>query len=152
MSPATLWSTKLACISYFVNRIHTYPVTKVNKEIETRTCQEILNSNGFHYINIIDRINNKKAKKPVKINRDHENKMKNWFSFIYSGTEVLFITRYLKKQNINITFRTSNTLSKYLMKVFCKSANSELLNKCGVYKMWQLLCHVPGSYRYKFQD
>jgi hypothetical protein len=41
-------------------------------------------------------------------------------------------TRYLKKQNINITFRTSNTLGKYLKKAFCKSANSELLDKCGL--------------------
>jgi hypothetical protein len=99
--------------------------------METRTCQEILNSNGFHYINIVDRINNKKAKKPLKINRHQDNKTKKWFSFMYSGTEVLSITRYLKKQNINITFRTSNTLDVYLTKAFCKSANSELLDKCG---------------------
>jgi hypothetical protein len=54
---------------------------------------------------------------------------------VYSGTEVLYITRYFKKRNINITFRTSNTLGRYLTKAYRKSANSELLDKCGVNKL-----------------
>jgi hypothetical protein len=70
---------KLACVNYLVNRINTYPVTAISKEIETRTCQKILNANGFHYINIIDRINNKKAKNLLETNRDLENKMQKWF-------------------------------------------------------------------------
>jgi hypothetical protein len=41
----------------------------------------------------------------------------------------------LKKYNINIAFRTSNTLDRYLTKAICKSENNELLDKCGVYKL-----------------
>jgi hypothetical protein len=82
---------KLAYINYLVNRINIYPVTTIRKETETRTCQEILNSNGFHYINITDKIQKKNAKKPLETNKDQENKSQK--SFTYSGTEVLYITR-----------------------------------------------------------
>jgi hypothetical protein len=41
----------------------------------------------------------------------------------------------LKKYNINIAFRTSNTLGRYLKKAIYKSENSELLDKCGVCKL-----------------
>jgi hypothetical protein len=69
---------------------------------------------------VSSRLHNKKAKKPLKTNRDQENKTQKWFSFKCSGTEVLSISRYLKKQNINIAFRTSNTLGRYLRKRFAK--------------------------------
>jgi hypothetical protein len=51
---------KLAGINYLVNRIDTCPLTTSNIEMETGTCQQILNSNGYHHINIENRIRRQK--------------------------------------------------------------------------------------------
>jgi hypothetical protein len=48
---------------------------------------------------------------------------------------VLSIMRILKKHNINVAFRTFNTLGRHLMKAKCKSNDSDTVDKCGVCKL-----------------
>jgi hypothetical protein len=60
------------------------------------------------------------------------------FTYSYSGSEVLSVTRCVKKYNINIAFKTNtntfNTLGKVLTKGLRKSNDSDAFEKCGVYK------------------
>jgi hypothetical protein len=58
-----------------------------------------------------------------------------WATFTSSGSEVLSVTRCLKTYNINMTFKTSSTLGKFLTKGLRKSDNRDALEKCGVYKL-----------------
>jgi coproporphyrinogen III oxidase len=63
--------------------------------------------------------------------------VRKWATFTYSGSEVLSVTRCVKKY-INIAFKTNtntfNTLGKFLTKGLCKSNDSDAFEKCGVYK------------------
>jgi hypothetical protein len=42
----------------------------------------------------------------------NKNNIKKWSSFSYIGKEVMPIARILKKFNINVAFKTRNTLGK----------------------------------------
>jgi hypothetical protein len=75
---------KLAGVNYLVNRITSYLMAAIRKEREIRICQHILNSNGFHHINIADKMKEKAKKGPITYSTQKSQTQK-WASFTYSG-------------------------------------------------------------------
>jgi hypothetical protein len=62
---------------------------------------------------------------------------KRWSSFSYIGKEVMPIARILNKFNINVAFRTKNSLGKCLKHKSLEMdvGNSGKYDACGIYKM-----------------
>jgi hypothetical protein len=103
---------KYASINYLINRITTYPISKQNFDIEEQNINNLLKANGYHYLNATELIRYKQ----LHIN-DHKNKDKNinenhkkWAVFTYTGKDTGFVTKLFKEFNINISFRTNNTI------------------------------------------
>ena len=55
-----------------------------------------------------------------------------WPTFTYIGEETSFITNLFKKTNINIAYRTNNTIRRKLMH---KQQRTEVHSQSGVYKL-----------------
>jgi hypothetical protein len=69
------------------------------------------------------------------IGEDNKNNIKKWSSFSYIGKEVMPIARILRKFNINVAFKTRNTLGKWLRhkQVHSDVDNGEKHDTCGVW-------------------
>jgi hypothetical protein len=132
---------KLAGINYLVNRIAFYPIPVQEKEIETRISQQIINDNEYQHIDIAKLVKDRLLKSNSwcegNVGEDNKNNIKKWSSFSYIGKEVMPIARILKKFNINVAFKTRNTLGKWLRRkqVHSDVDNGDKYDTCGVYKL-----------------
>jgi hypothetical protein len=130
-------------INYLINRIITYPVTKKNVYIEEQNIKHLLKTTGYHYLNAKELIRHKQ----LHFN-DHNNKDKNknnnhkkWAVFACTVMDTRFITKLFKEFNLNISFRTNNTIENVLTK---QRLLRNQYDESGVY---ELKCHdCPGSY------
>jgi hypothetical protein len=130
---------KLAGINYLVNRIVAYPIPESEKENEICISQQIANNNGYLHIDVAKLVkdklknHNKRENKPEV---DNEAVTKKWSSLTYIGKQVNPIATTLRKFNVNVAFKSRNTLGKWLKH---KQANSntasEKYEACGVYKI-----------------
>jgi hypothetical protein len=130
---------KLAGINYLVNRIAFYPIPVWEQEKEIRISQQIVDNNGYQHIDIAKLVKDRlKSNSRCERNLDVDNKSitKKWSSFSYIGKEVMPIARTLRKFNINVAFKTRNTVGKWLKH---KHASPDVANgkyeACGVYKI-----------------
>jgi hypothetical protein len=132
---------KLAGINYLVNRIAFYSIPAQEKETETRICQQIINDNGYQHIDIAklikDRLSKSNIRRKENVGEHNKNNIKKWSPFSYIGKEVLPIARILKKFNINVAFKTRNTLAKWLRHKQSRSDddNGDKYDTCGIYKL-----------------
>jgi hypothetical protein len=132
---------KLAGINYLVNRIAFYPIPAYEKETETRICQLIINDNGYQHIDIAKLINDRLLKTNIRrednVGESNKININKWSSFSYIGNEVMPIARILKKFNIEVAFKTRNTLGKWLRHKQCRSGggNDDQYDTCGIYKL-----------------
>jgi hypothetical protein len=71
------------------------------------------------------------------VNNSKENlaKKKKWTSFTYIGKEVMPIARILNKYNINVSFKTSNSVGKCLKQRNMFVESNDKYDHCGVYKL-----------------
>jgi hypothetical protein len=134
---------KFAGINYLINRITTYPVTNQNIDIEEQTINHLLKINGYHYLNVKNLIQHKQLRanednnKAKNINKNHNK----WAVFTYVGKETRFITKLFKEFNVNISFRTRNTIENILTKQ--RSLRNQYVNS-GVYVLKSQNC--PSIY------
>jgi hypothetical protein len=93
-------------INYLINRITSYPITKCN----IITIDFLLKINGYQYPNTKKLIRHKQLSKQ----EDNNIKPKKWAVFTYTGKDTRFITKLFKEFNINISYRTRNTIGNIL--------------------------------------
>jgi hypothetical protein len=87
---------------------------------------------------VIDILNRQKRE---KIEEPTQEPKKKWVTFTYMGKETRYITKLFKKFNLNIAWRTINTLEQHL--TITKHKN-DIYDRCGVYKMKCMEC--GGAY------
>jgi hypothetical protein len=98
---------KLASINYLTNRLHSYPLSEQAKDTELNTIKTMLQNNQYKFTHIQQkpRINNDPKK--------HDSNTK-WATFTHTGREIKNITKVLKDANINIAYKTKNTIEHIL--------------------------------------
>jgi hypothetical protein len=111
---------KFAGINYLINRIITYPITNCNIDIEEQAINHLLKINEYHYLNVKNLIRRKQLRakedngkpKNKNLNKNHNK----WAIFACTSKDTRFITKLFKEFNINISFRTRNTIENILTK------------------------------------
>jgi hypothetical protein len=101
---------KWSGIAHLMNRLRTYPVE--NKLEEKNIIEHLLIANRFHQ-NVTDILNRQKQEKIEEEPTQEPNK-KEWVTFTYMGKETRNITKLFKKFNMNIAWRTTNTLEQHI--------------------------------------
>jgi hypothetical protein len=66
---------------------------------------------------------------------EDKNKVNKWASFTYAVTEVLSVTKLLKKHNIIIAYKTDSTVAKYLSNMKNDGSNLDAYDKIEIYKL-----------------
>jgi hypothetical protein len=119
---------KWSGIAYLISRLRTYSIE--NKLEEKNLIEHLLIANGFHQ-NVTDIL---KRQKQVKIEEEptQDPKKKKWVTFTYMGKETRCIAKLFKKFNLNIAWRTTNTLEQHLSTTKHKT---DIYDRCGVYKI-----------------
>jgi hypothetical protein len=121
---------KIAALRYFTNRLNTYPIEQTERINEKTIIQNIAHNNSFP-IHIINEL----LKKPPTQKRP-EQKTRKWATLTYYGKESYQISKIFKDTNVQITYKTRNTL-QYLQNQ--KPKHTNLYERSGVY---QLTCSV----------
>jgi hypothetical protein len=104
-----------------------------------------LKANGYHHLNIKNLIRHRQlhAKENNNINQNK------WAIFMYTGKETRFITKLFKEFNINISYRTRNTIGSILT----KKSNNNQNDESGVYgiKCQNCPCIYIGQMGHSFK-
>jgi hypothetical protein len=86
--------------------MHTYPISKGAKEAELNIIKSVLRNNEYDE-NITERPSHQMEEKTRK---DIQNLKTKGATFTYSGKEIRKITKLFHDTEINIAFRTQNTI------------------------------------------
>jgi hypothetical protein len=86
---------KLSGISYLVNRLYTYPITKKAKDTETDTIKNILYNNDYD-INLLNKQPPHQKKRKEYTHNDSQQQKTKWAIFTYSGKEIRTITKLFR--------------------------------------------------------
>jgi hypothetical protein len=100
---------KLSGINFLLNRIRTYPIKTEAKQTERDNIKNILQRNEYNA-----NLTEKTPTKSRKHNTHEEPKKAKWAIFTYCGREVRQITKIFKDKQLNIAFRTQNTIENIL--------------------------------------
>jgi hypothetical protein len=123
-------------ITYLIHRLTTYPHSETAQKHELQTITHILQVNHF-YSQQLNTLQNNMRKKKVQSTNNIDNPKIKWVLFICSHRELKTITKLLKASNINITFRTNNTIKNIL----------DTHPKSNIYKnsrIYQLKCQTSS--------
>lgn len=124
---------KLASFFSMIHRLVTLPLNKTNFQTELNIIKQIAINNGYSALTIDKILNKKLYKKAINLVFPTTNENKNNYKVIsYIGHISTKIKNFLRNLNINIAFKTNNTLGKHI-----KNNKSKLNkgNKSGVYKL-----------------
>ena len=133
---------KLAAFHSMIHRLVTLPLNKVNFTKELNIIKQIAINNGYNP-DLIDQILRKKSyKKAINLVFPHNINSSNSFKLItFIGHPSKMIGKFLNKFNINVAYKTNNTLGKFIKNSKSKTDKNK---KSGVY---QLTCKdCPKTY------
>jgi len=114
------------------------PLTEERRQTEWKTIQAIAQNNNFLNTHIARLKTQMQHKAHTRTTKDENNKK--WPTFTYHSPKVRKLTNLFKHTNINITFRSTNTLQQST-----KPKNPEKIpdyNKSGVYKLTCKTCNM----------
>jgi hypothetical protein len=103
---------KTSGINYLINRIITYPISEHNINKDKQIIYHLLKVNGYHHRNKDDLIRRRKQHQPTEKDKNHN--QKKWANFADIDKETRLLLKLFEGYNINISFRTRNTLEKFL--------------------------------------
>jgi hypothetical protein len=104
---------KKMAFNYLLNRANKYPLSKHNKELELKIIKQIAQENG--YTNSILR-QKQHITQNITENSDVNilTNNKKWTTFTYTGKQTRYITKLFKETEINIAFKTNNTIKRII--------------------------------------
>ena len=121
---------KTAAYRYHINRMLSLPLTEERQQTEWETIQTIAQNNNFpntHIARLKTKIQHKAHIRTTK----YENKK--WATFTYHSPKARKLTNLFKHTNINITFKSTNTIQQSIKP---KNPNKmQDYNRSGVYKV-----------------
>jgi hypothetical protein len=98
---------KLASINHLTNRVHIYPLSKHAKYTKLNTKKKTILQNNQYKLTHIHTITIKDIDPQEKHNKKRT-------TFTYAGREIKTITKLFKDANINIAYKTQNTMEHIL--------------------------------------
>jgi hypothetical protein len=90
-----------------MNRLYTYPLSTHAKETELDTIKTILQNNQYKLKHILTTPKKDNKNKNLQGNK---NDNKKWSTFTYVGCKTKTFTKLFKDTNINIAYKTQNTI------------------------------------------
>lgn len=130
-------SHKTSKFRFLIDRMLNTPLSKANYDKEYKYIMDLATSNGFPPHIITNLIKKRKQllerKKPVTtLTPENKPSKKKWTTMTYLGNISNKISNILKKNNINVTFRTNNKLCS----IIPNNTNSkDPLNCSGIYML-----------------
>jgi hypothetical protein len=103
---------------------------------ELNTIKAILQNNQYKLIHI-----RTKTIKDIDPQEKHDNKK--WAIFTYAGREIKTITKLFKDANINIAYKTQNTV-EHILRPKLSTTTDNIYNNSGIYQLNCLEC--PKNY------
>jgi hypothetical protein len=132
---------KIGAFRYHINRLHDFPVTPEKKCKEWTTIRTIEINNSFP-LNLLDKLNrqilHRKAKHGQKIKKTKIDYKKKWATFTYCTPKVRKIINLFKNTNVNIAFKSPNTIRQLLKP---KMYATQEFEKNVVYRLVCNTCH-----------
>jgi hypothetical protein len=122
---------------YHINRMLSLPLTEERRQTEWETIQTIVQNNNFlnaHIARLKTKIQHKTHIRTTK------NESKKWATYTYHSPKVRKLTNLFKHTNINITFKSTNTIQQSI-----KPKNPNKIpdyNRSGVYKLTCKTCSM----------
>jgi hypothetical protein len=104
---------KLAAYNFYINRTLSVPITDQARQHEWNTICTIARNNGFP-IRTIHNLTNRITKTQNIDNTFTNTQRKTWVTFTYHSPLIRKITNLFKHTNLNIAFRTGNTIYNWL--------------------------------------
>jgi len=117
---------KYSAIRFLYNRLNSYHLNTEEHQREENIIQNILLNNSFP---IASHTHHAPKRHPPLLPPEKEHK---WFTFTYTGKETRHITNLLKHSNLQIAFRTNNTLLSLLTR---NTHHRDKFTRSGVYKL-----------------
>jgi len=105
---------KMAAYRYHINRLNTLPINKEGKEKEWDNKGRMAVNNGFPK-DSIKKLRKKLEQKSIGTN-DRKQKKQKWTPFTYFSPLVRNVTNIFRDTDINIAYRSTNTIFKQLAK------------------------------------
>ena len=124
---------KLAAFNSMIHRLISLPLNEQNFQIELNIIKQIALNNGYSPSLINNLLAKQQYKKTINLiypSIKETNKNYNVITFV--GQSSIKIKKYLNIHNVNVAFRTNNSLGKYIKNAKSKS---EKTNKSGIYKL-----------------
>jgi len=126
----------MAAYRYLTNRMISLPLTTDRKETEWQKILAIAKNNKFP-VHLITRL---KRHTQHKTHTDKtENKNKKWATFTYHSHKVRKIANFFKQTDMNITFRSTNTIQQQTSPK--KRETTPDHSKSGIYKLLCKTCN-----------
>jgi hypothetical protein len=127
---------KLAAYHYYINRMLSLPLTEEKRQAEWETIKTIARNNNYPIKCIIKLKTQMQNKTPTP---DASDNNKTWASFTYHSSNVRKITNLFRQTNVNITFRSANTIRQYTRPNTAVKIHD--YNSSGVYKLTCMSCN-----------
>jgi hypothetical protein len=124
---------KLAAYNSMIHRLLNVPLSECNYNKELNIIKQIAINNGYNP-DIIDNLCNKKSYKMAiqlvfPVLKDINTNFK---TLTYTGSNTNKISSFLKKQNLNIAYKTNNSLGRFIKNAKDKTKK---FKKSGVYQL-----------------
>jgi hypothetical protein len=117
---------KYATIKFIFNRLHTYNLAETEHKQELNTIHNIMQNNSF---SVAPHKQQTRHMTRRQVTRPSKQK---WATFSYIGKETHFITNIFKHTDIQIAFRTKNTIQNLLKP---RKPTPDKFSSSGVYKL-----------------
>jgi hypothetical protein len=108
--------------------MNTYPFTQENKNQEWIVIEEILKNYGYQQSIINSKNTNRFYTNHTKTQKEEEKEK--WATFTYVGPETRSITNLFWHTNLNISYRTTNTIEHHLKH---RDEPRDIYNQSGIY-------------------
>ncbi len=136
---------KISAIKYLVNRLTKSPLSDTHKYTEYSTIKHILHNNKYNYT-IIDHLT---TPPPTNTNHTHNQNCQPHAKqqqtklppFTYTGRHTNDFTKLFRNTNINVAYKTQNTICKILAQHNTNS-NIDKFSTCGMYQLTCIDCNM----------
>ena len=112
------------------------PITEQARQKEWNTICTIVKNNGFPLQNIHN-LRNERTRIQKTKNTSIQTQRKKWITFTYHSPLVHKVTDLFKSTNLNVAFRTCNTIRNQL----CDRSPQNKMNSSGIYRLQCNTCN-----------
>jgi hypothetical protein len=130
---------KHAAYRYYINRMNMLPITLKEKQKEWEIINTIANNNGYSKGQIH---NIKQRMKQTKPTPQMEDKVKTRITFTYFSPHIRSITNLFKRANVQIVYKTTNSLQQLMQHKEQQQPQIDKYNKSGVYRLICNTCNL----------